>query len=184
MKALAPEDVRQHNRVPGFLTPRPIGGGDSVTWSRDGSELFYRIENRMMAVGVSPDGTVSTPTQLFEGNYFGQPNGIRNYHVAPDGRFLMLKSGDVSTDDQSVTQVVLVQNWFQELTERVPIPYQGPDARTASSGLWRSRYSRRSCPPGGLRFSTRWWYSATTKGLQWSAGAPASLCPQCGPCLH
>ena len=107
---------------PGPTVPVSIGGGDLVTWSSDGSELFYRIENRMMAVGVNPDGTVSTPTQLFEGNYFAQPNGIRNYHVAPDGRFLMLKSGDVSTDDQSVTQVVLVQNWFQELTERVPLP--------------------------------------------------------------
>ena len=76
----------------------------------------------MMAVAVNADGTVSTPTQLFEGNYFFQPNGIRNYHVGPDGRFLMLKSGDVSTDDQALTQVVLVQNWFQELTERVPVP--------------------------------------------------------------
>jgi hypothetical protein len=36
--------------------------------------------------------------------------------MAPDGRFLMLKDADETTNE-----IVLVQNWFQELTERVPI---------------------------------------------------------------
>ena len=106
---------------PGPTVPVSIGGGDMVTWSSDGSELFYRIENRMMAVGVNDDGTVGTPRELFDGNFFAQPGGIRNYHVAPDGRFLMLKSGDASTDSQPIAQVLLVQNWFEELKERVPV---------------------------------------------------------------
>ena len=38
----------------------------------------------------------------------------RRFDVSPDGqRFLIVKSG--------FGDVVLVQNWFQELTERVPI---------------------------------------------------------------
>ena len=106
---------------PGPTVPVSIGGGDLVTWSPDGSELFYRVDNRMMVVSVNADGTVSTPTQLFEGDYFAQLGGVRNYHVAPDGRFLMLKGGDVSADDQPLTQVVLVQNWFEELKRLVPI---------------------------------------------------------------
>ena len=107
---------------PGPTVPVSIGGGDMVTWSSDGSELFYRIENRMMAVGVNADGTVGTPSELFDGDFFFQPNGTRNYHVAPDGRFLMLKSGDASTDSQPIAQVLLVQHWFEELKERVPVP--------------------------------------------------------------
>ena len=62
---------------PGPTVPVSIGGGDLVTWSSDGSELFYRVDNRMMAVAVSPDGTVTTPTQLFEGNYFPNGPGVR-----------------------------------------------------------------------------------------------------------
>ena len=37
------------------------------------------------------------------------------YDVARDGRFLMLK------DEETANQIVLVQNWSQELTERVPV---------------------------------------------------------------
>ena len=49
--------------------------------------------------------------------------GGLEYQAAPDGRFLMLRSGDATlTDNQNLTQVVLVQNWHQELLERVPVP--------------------------------------------------------------
>ena len=60
------------------------------------------------------------PRELFRGDYVDGA-AVRAYHIAPDGRFLMLKTGDASTD-QGITQVVLVQNWFQELTEQVPLP--------------------------------------------------------------
>ena len=52
---------------PGPTVPVSIGGGDMATWSSDGSELFYRVENRMMGVRVNADGTVSTPTQYVRG---------------------------------------------------------------------------------------------------------------------
>ena len=115
------EIYRQPYPGPGPTVPVSIGGGDSVTWSDDGSELFYRVDDRMMAVEVRPDGTVSTPTGLFSGEYVSQLGGIRQYHVGPDGRFLMLKASSAATDDQPLTQVVLVQNWFQELRRLVPI---------------------------------------------------------------
>ena len=109
---------------PGPTVPVSIGGGGDVTWSADGSELFYRVDDRMMAVEVRPDGTVSTPTELFTGDYISALVPVANYDVGPDGRFLMLKAGDAATDDddQPLTQVVLVENWFTELTERVPLP--------------------------------------------------------------
>ena len=49
--------------------------------------------------------------------------GVRPYHLTPDGeRFLMVKAGG-RTDDTAPaqTQIVLVQNWFEELTGLAPI---------------------------------------------------------------
>ena len=75
-----------------------------------------------MAVGVTDDGTVSTPTELFDGNYYTSGRA-RQYHVAADGRFLMLKSGDApATDAPTPPQITVVLDWFEELTERVPVP--------------------------------------------------------------
>ena len=77
-----------------------------------GPSCFYRVDDRMMAVNVSPDSTVSTPTELFSGEYHSDLTGYRQYHVGSDGRFLMLKASDAATDDddQQLTQVVLVLN--------------------------------------------------------------------------
>ena len=106
---------------PGPTVPVSIGGGNHVTWSRDGSELFYRQGTSMMAVEVNADGTVGTPTELFDGDYVvSGRGGVRQYHVAPDGRFLMLRSGDASITDTALTQVVLVQHFDEELTRLFP----------------------------------------------------------------
>ena len=104
--------------------PVSIGGGTSVTWSPDGSELIYRLDDRMMAVSVEAVGEtvrIGRPTELFSGAYVAAANGgTRQYHVAPDGRFLMLKDAAVeSQGDVLPPQVVLIQNWFEELRERV-----------------------------------------------------------------
>ena len=45
--------------------------------------------------------------------------GTRQYHVAPDGRFLMLKDVASEAGDELPPQVVLVQNWFEELRQRM-----------------------------------------------------------------
>lgn len=110
---------------PGPTVPVSIGGGTSVTWSLDGSELIYRLDDRMMAVSIEAVGEtvrIGRPTELFRGRYVAAAvGGSRQYHVAPDGRFLMLK--DVATQgpgDVLPPQVVLIQNWFEELRERVP----------------------------------------------------------------
>jgi hypothetical protein len=86
--------------------------------------LIYRLDDRMMAVSVEAVGEtvrIGRPTELFRGAYVAPVlGGVRQYHVAPDGRFLMLK--DVAAQnpgDALPPQVVLVQNWFEELRERV-----------------------------------------------------------------
>ena len=48
-------------------------------------------------------------------------SAARNYDVAPDGRFLMVKAGD-ETGEAPPAQITVVLNWHEELLERVPIP--------------------------------------------------------------
>ena len=58
---------------------------------------------------------------VFEGRYwFGDSeSGGRTYDVFPDGeRFLMIKEG--GSDETSTTEFILVQNWFEELKQRIP----------------------------------------------------------------
>ena len=73
-----------------------------------------------MAVPVTtqPVFTAGVPKILFEGAYyFGTP--IRGYDVAPDGRrFLMVQLKD--RPPLTLTHMILVQNWVEELKQRVP----------------------------------------------------------------
>ena len=110
---------------PGSTTPVSIGGGDSPVWSHDGRELFYRVGNRMMVVEVETEPTlrVNPPEELWEEPYYNLPLGVgvRQYHVAPDGRFLMMRQGAVTDDDTALPELVVVLNWFEELKARVPV---------------------------------------------------------------
>ena len=47
---------------------------------------------------------------------------LAHYDVSPDGRFAMVTSGNTGSDTVAAPKVILVQNWFEELTERVPVP--------------------------------------------------------------
>ena len=54
---------------------------------------------------------------MFEGGYVLEQGGP-NYDVSPDGeRFLMIK--DVENRSAS-TQIVIVENWFEELNRLAP----------------------------------------------------------------
>ena len=97
-------------------------GGGEVIWNPNGRELFYRVGNKLMAVDVEtqPTFTAGKPRLLFErsdqaGGGFGS-----GYDVSPDGqRFLMVKTPVVEGD--AVTQINLIQNWFEELKQKVPV---------------------------------------------------------------
>ncbi len=72
-----------------------------------------------MAVRVDAGGVVARPAVLFTGTYVQQDaldSNPRHYDIAPDGRFLMLKEDPLF----SVPDITFVQNWTQELLERVP----------------------------------------------------------------
>ena len=69
------------------------------------------------------------PELIVAGQYSGASSMTlaqnRTYDISPDGkRFLMFKAGagGGANDPTAQAQIVLVQNWFQELLERVPVP--------------------------------------------------------------
>ena len=104
-------------------------GGTAPAWSRDGRELFYKTTQtaggqatftRMMAVtvGLGPTFTAGAPRVLFQGNY-GATAGIRGYGVTADGRrFLMVQQKE--RPPVRASEMILVQNWLEELKARVP----------------------------------------------------------------
>ena len=75
----------------------------------------------MMAVSVSAmaDGQpIGPPRELFSGRFL-QAGLLQNYDVTANGqRFLMVQTLDPTPEPQ--TELVLVQNWFEELKARVP----------------------------------------------------------------
>ncbi len=95
-------------------------GGMDVRWSANGRELVYRNGDKVMAVDIATQPTFSAgkPKMLFEGPYVPSSPNISYYDVSADGqRFLMLKPTEQA---QAATQIVVVQNWFEELKQKVP----------------------------------------------------------------
>ena len=98
------------------------GGGVEPLWGPDGRELFYRVQSGgvfAVTVETNPSFSVGNPEVEIEGDYFRAIG--RNYDISPDGkRFLLIREGEQDADSASSAQLVLVQNWFQELKRLVP----------------------------------------------------------------
>ena len=100
-----------------------LGGGQNPVIAPDGAELFYRFGAAVMAVDLVAEGgavRLGTPRELFDGGHLTDPSS-RTYHVAPDGRFLMQKTEVQNLENNSLNQVVFVQNWFEELSRLAPV---------------------------------------------------------------
>ena len=103
------------------------GGGTRPLWAPDGRELFYFNRGAMMTVSfdedlTAPTFTARTPTILFEGQYFDEPPG-RTFDIDPDGRrFLMIRAGVQTDEAASPPELIVVENWFEELKQIVPAP--------------------------------------------------------------
>jgi hypothetical protein len=105
-----------------------IDGGINPAWRRDGREMYYlqdasadgALKVRVMAVPVAtaPTFSAGTPHMLFEGP-FRRDGPFRNYDVTADGqRFLLVQ--EVQRPPARVSQMVLVQNWVEELKRLAP----------------------------------------------------------------
>jgi len=95
-------------------------GGFDPLWSPDGRELFFNSFTGMLVARVETDSTFEADTPEPFPFSPGFPVIGTEFDIAPDGdRFVFLQSESDATEADGL---VLVQHWFQELTERVPVP--------------------------------------------------------------
>ena len=102
------------------------GLGVSPLWGPESRELFYQTRaapDAPVAMMVAVNDTEQTfrpgnPVELFEGPYrFGLGAAYHTFAVVPDGeRFLMIKEDRVNHH-----QLIVVQNWHEELNRLVPL---------------------------------------------------------------
>lgn len=113
-------NIRPFPNVGAARIPVSRAGGLVSSWSPDGDELFYTTPDRIMMaaqLSLGPSLEVASRQELFEisPDYVGfVSNGPPLAEVAHDGRFLMMRRA------QGRAQFVLIQNWFEELKQRVP----------------------------------------------------------------
>ena len=105
-------------------------GGRWPVWNRADNELFYATGDGVMAARyeTEPSFTIRERQLLFRWPFESQrlsdpTGGLRQMSVSPDGdRFLLLTSGRDLPAAPGSRQVIVVQNWFEELKARVPLP--------------------------------------------------------------
>jgi Tol biopolymer transport system component len=96
-------------------------GGVEPLWARNGRQLFYRWENQMWVVDVQTDVglRISRPRLLFDKNRYWPGSPIRSYDISVNSqRFLMVKL--IQRKPTPVTEMILAQNWFEELKRLLP----------------------------------------------------------------
>jgi eukaryotic-like serine/threonine-protein kinase len=91
-------------------------GGVGPRWSRNGKEIFYIEQRKLMAVNVTthPGFSAGTPAALFEKRSLQGPNQATNYDVSADGkRFVIL-----DRMNEQPLLIHVVHNWFEEFRGR------------------------------------------------------------------
>jgi Tol biopolymer transport system component len=118
--------VRPFPDVEGGRWQISTGGGTRPRWSRSGDELFYYFGNALagglMTVAVETESgfRAGTPQRLFEGSYEAPQQFRQAYDISlDDQRFIMIKRVEVDSADQP--QIIVVQNWLEELKRLVPV---------------------------------------------------------------
>ena len=103
-------------------------GGSHPLWSRDGRELFYlqsddSLSWRLMAVSVQTDAPAfafSNRAALLDWPYLVNFPG-RSHDVSLDGQqFLAIKPVISAEQEESSRQIIITQNWIEELKRLVP----------------------------------------------------------------
>ncbi len=104
-------------------------GGREPVWSPKERKLFYRNRDGMMVVDFTTEPTFApgSPRILFEEPYRFHGGGYEmggwsNHDIYPSGQqFLMIQAIE-QEDEDVVTRINVVLNWFEELKRLVPTP--------------------------------------------------------------
>jgi serine/threonine-protein kinase len=103
-------------------------GGLFPLWSADGSQLFYATSQRdkLFSVAVQTGTSFSfskpSPVPMPAGVLLGTTSA-RNYDITPDGKqfIVVMPVPQAAPLQRSNLQFEFVQNWLEELKQRVPI---------------------------------------------------------------
>jgi hypothetical protein len=104
------------------------GGGRSAVWARNSREIFYAVgapgqPRQIMAVPIEsgPSFRWGNPQVVVKAADVW-PSPARPYDVSPDGRrFLMIKNAAPAAAAPARPQLVVVENWIEELKRLVPV---------------------------------------------------------------
>ncbi|MEP6687690.1 MAG: protein kinase [Gemmatimonadales bacterium] len=111
--------VRPFPEVAGARWQVSANGGSLPVWARSGRELFYvngRQEMTSIELKPGPSFTVGQPRVLFPAGQYVLAGNAGLYDVSTDGRrFVMVRLADGAGE----IELVVVQNWFEELKARV-----------------------------------------------------------------
>jgi len=91
-------------------------GGTAPVWSRNGREIFYIENDRLMVVPVETGTSLQPgkPKLLFEGGFVHEYTQFADYDVSLDGQsFVMIQNSQKP-------ELNVVLNWFQELKRLGP----------------------------------------------------------------
>jgi serine/threonine-protein kinase len=98
-----------------------VGGGSTPLWAHSGRELFYVDgEGQMVAaqVNTSTAFAVSGRQRLFSVEPFAMDSVYASFDISPDDqRFFMIRGA--GSGGGAATALILVENWFEELREKV-----------------------------------------------------------------
>ena len=123
--------VRPFPDVEGGSWQVSTDGGRWPIWNPADNELFFATGDGVMAARYETEPTfaVRDRRRLFRWPFDDQltsdpTNGQRQMSISPDGqRFLLLRTGrDQPAGASASRRLIVVQNWTQELLERVPVP--------------------------------------------------------------
>jgi len=98
-------------------------GGTRPVWAPDGSELYYwTVDRRLVVIRAiritpGPPSGWGAPTVVLEGAY--ATAGVNTDYDVRDRRFLLMKES-ADEGSQAARQIVVVQNWHEEVKRLVP----------------------------------------------------------------
>jgi serine/threonine-protein kinase len=106
---------------PGSKWKLSLEGGTEPLWARNGEQLYYRFQDQVWAVNVRTGAafTPGKPRLLFEKPGYRRAGPLACWDISLDAQqFLMVKMEE--RKPQPVSEMILVQNWFEELKRLCP----------------------------------------------------------------
>jgi eukaryotic-like serine/threonine-protein kinase len=97
-------------------------GGLYPVWSRDGRELLFEYQWRVMAITYTAKGDsfVAGKPRVWTETRLSDTGTYPNYDLAPDGKRLAALLADDATGDKPPTHLTFLLNFFDELRRRAP----------------------------------------------------------------